>query len=184
MTCSHRRASLLAALASLALVAACSRHQDDATPESRAPVVTSVRSVAVPPTPLGPGDVRIVTVDSGIDLALLGDSISAGLSPYALGKVRRETDTATVTGTGFGASIEKMVKGAVAGAIGTRVAFPLTAVKDVRYDAGRLQFEWAGKPTNLFENTKVNGRPVLESFAPDDARGFVAAVRARKGSTR
>jgi hypothetical protein len=139
-----------------------------------------MRSASAAPAPLGPGDVRIVTADSGIDLALIGDSISTGLSPYALDKVRRDTDTAKVTGTGFGASIEKMVKGAVAGAIGTRVAFPLSAVKDVRYEGGRLQFEWAGTPVNLFEHSKVNGRPVLESFPPDDARRFVEAVRARK----
>jgi hypothetical protein len=41
-------------------------------------------------------------------------------------------------------------------------------------------FEWNGSPVTMFENTKVNGKPVLESFPPADAQRFVEAVRARK----
>lgn len=175
-----RRLALLAC-ASL-LLAGCRHHDDDDEGAARTPVVASMRSANLPPVPLGPGDIRIVTVDSGIDLALIGDSISTGLSPYALAKVRRETDTATVSGTGFGASIEKMVKGAVAGAIGSRVVWPLAAVRDVRYEQGRLVFEWVGKPPNVWQTSRVNGRPVLASFPPADAQRFVDAVRARKAA--
>ena len=42
------------------------------------------------------GDIRIVSVEGGVDLALLGDTISGGLSQYTLAKVKRETDTAAV----------------------------------------------------------------------------------------
>ena len=55
--------------------------------------------------PLRAGDVRIVSTDGGIDLALIGDSISSGLSPATLAKVAQETDTAGVKQSGFGASI-------------------------------------------------------------------------------
>ena len=171
--------ALIAGLPAI-LLGGCRRHHDDADTGAPTPVVARMRSALNPPDSLRAGDVRIVTVDSSIDLALLGDTISTGLSPYALNKVRHETDTASVNGSGFAASIEKMVKGAVAGAVGTRAAFPLTAVRDVRYDNGRLQFDWAGRPVNLFEHTKVNGRPVLEAFRPEDAQRFVDAVRARK----
>jgi hypothetical protein len=130
---------------------------------------------------LAAGDVRIVTTDGSIDLALVGDSISSGLSPAAVEKVRRETDTAAVTGTGFGAEMEKMVKGTVQGAIGTRASIPLSAVRAVRYDGEKLVFEWNGAPPKLFVNAKVNGKPLLASFAPDEARRFADAVNARKG---
>jgi hypothetical protein len=130
---------------------------------------------------LAAGDVRIVTTDGSIDLALIGDSISSGLSPASIAKVRHETDTAAVDGTGFAAEMEKMVKGTVQGAIGTRVSIPLSAVREVRYDGEKLVFEWNGAPPKVFVSAKVNGKPLLASFAPDEARRFADAVNARKG---
>ena len=129
---------------------------------------------------MGPGDIRIVTTDNGIDLALIGDTISSGLSQHALDRVRKETDTSAVKGDGFGASIEKMVKGSVQSAIGTRVAFPISAVRSVRYDGNKIVFDWNGKSNNFFGHTNVNGRNVLESFDAADARQFADAVMARK----
>ena len=129
---------------------------------------------------LQPGDIRIVTQDSGADLALLGDTISAGLSVHTLDKVKKETDTTAVKGDGFGASIEKMVKGAVQKGIGTRTAAPLAAVRDVHIDNGTIVFDWVGTPYQLMSNSHENGKAVLASFAPADAQAFVDAVRARK----
>ena len=125
-----------------------------------------------------------MTTNGGIDLALIGDSISTGLSPQALRTVRAETDTTTVSGTGFGAQLEKMVKGTVQGAVGKRIGFPVSDVRAVRYDGEKLVFEWAGEPRKLFHNTKIAGKPLLASFAPDDARRVAAAVNARKGRPR
>ncbi len=133
---------------------------------------------------LAAGDARIVTTNGGIDLALIGDSISTGLSPQALNTVRAETDTASVSGTGFGAELEKMVKGTVQGAVGKRVGFPISEVREVRYDGEKLVFEWTDKPRTLLDNTKINGKPLLASFAPEDARRFADAVNARKGRAR
>jgi hypothetical protein len=161
----------------------CSTDSDKAArDEAPAGGVTLSRS-AMPASDdsLAAGDVRIVTTDGSIDLALVGDSISSGLSPAAVEKVRRETDTAAVTGTGFGAEMEKMVKGTVQGAIGTRASIPLSAVRAVRYDGEKLVFEWNGAPPKMFVNAKVNGKPLLASFAPDEARRFADAVNARKG---
>lgn len=133
---------------------------------------------------LAAGDIRIVTTNGGIDLALIGDSISTGLSPQALQTVRAETDTASVSGTGLGSQIEKMVKGTVQGAVGKRIGFPLSEVREVRYDGQKLVFEWEGEPRKLFDNTKIDGKPLLASFSPEDARRFAAAVNARKGKPR
>jgi len=133
---------------------------------------------------LAEGDVRIVTQSGQFDLALIGDSISSGLSPKAIQGVRAETDTMRVSGTGFAAEIEKMVKGTVQDAVGKRVSFPLSEVREVRYDGEKLVFEWAGEPRKIFDQAKVNGKPFLASFTPEDARRFAAAVAARKGKPR
>jgi hypothetical protein len=174
------------AIGGLLLAAACSRGSDgderraQSRDENADARVTMSRSTE---RALGPGDVRIVTTDNGIDLALIGDSISTGLSQSALAKVRAETDTSKVSSGGFAGDIEKMVKGKVQSAIGTRVSFPISAVRDVRYENGRIVFDWNGGSPGVFDNTKINGKPLLASFAPADAEQFVDAVRARKRAT-
>lgn len=127
-------------------------------------------------------DVRIQTANAELDLALTGDTISAGLAPGALAQAQRQTDTATVSGTGLGPSIERLVKQTVQSAVSTRVRFPVSAVKDVQYRNGAIEFEWHERSTRLFDQTKVNGKPFLESFSPEDAERFVRAVRRRIGT--
>ena len=172
-----RRSSSIVVLL-VVLAGACSRHdaRDDAQssiPESGGFSTDSMSA----------GEFRIVSVDSQVDLVLARDSISGGLSQKMLATVRQRVDTAGVKSTGLAGSIEKMVKSSVNSAIATRAGFPLSAVKDVRYAGGKLQFDWNGKAPRMFENTKVNEKPVLESFRPEDAQHFVEAVRARKRAT-
>ena len=172
-----------ALVAAAFLEAACSSKPADRA-KDEAPdggVTVSKSSVPVAGDSLAAGDVRIVTTNNGVDLALIGDSISTGLSPSALKKVHDETDTMKVSGTGFGASIEKMVKGTVQGAIGTRVSFPVSAVREAKYEGDKIVFVWAGEPRKIFDNTKIDGKPLLASFSPDDSRRFVNAVNARVG---
>ncbi len=162
----------------LLLTVACS-HKDDTRAE--VPVKLS-RTTDTSRYEMQPGDIRIASVDSGVDLALIGDTISGGLSAKTLAKVRHDIDTSAVKGSGLGSEIEKMVKGTVQSALATRVNVPLSAVKDVRYDGRKIVFEWNGKPPKTFSNVKVDKKDALESFSAEDAQRFVAAVRARKGT--
>ena len=171
--------------AALVAGACSSKPADRAKDEAPDGGVTIIKTrVPAAEDSLGPGDVRIIATNGGIDLALIGDSVSSGLSPAALKKVHDETDTSKVSGTGFGASIEKMVKGTVQGAIGTRLSFPVSAVREARYDGEKIVFVWEGEPRKLFENTKVDGKPLLASFSPEDSKRFVDAVNARKGKPK
>lgn len=188
------RRRILVLAAGCVLVAACSgrdRNDDrDRSEAARAESASATTTPAMAPASpaeeetLAEGDIRIVTTNGGIDLALIGDSISSGLSPDALRKVREETDTAKVHGKGFGADLEKMVKGTVQGAVAKRAVFPISEVRAVRYDGDRLVFEWTGGPRKIFDNMKMDGKPLLASFAPEDARRFADAVNARKGRPR
>jgi hypothetical protein len=178
------RMSIVVTLALLA--SGCSSKPADRARDEAPDGGLTISKASVPASDdsLKAGDVRIVTTNGGIDLALTGDSISSGLSRAALDKVKQETDTAKVSGTGFGASIEKMVKGTVQGAIGTRVSFPLSAVREARYDGEKIVFDWEGQPRKLFDNTKIDGKPLLASFSAEDARRFVDAVNRRKGKPK
>src|SRR4051812_29868624 len=73
---------------------------------------------------LGAGDIRIVTTDSVVDLSLIGDSVFTGLAGKTLAQMRAATDTAGL-GTGFAASIEKMVKSKMQAVANKELAFPL-----------------------------------------------------------
>ena len=166
----------------LCLVTAACRHRDDDDAKSadvpirlsRNPDATSGK------VEMQAGDIRIASVDSGVDLALIGDTISGGLSQKTLAKVKHDTDTGAVKGSGLGSEIERMVKGSVQSALGTRIAIPLSAVRDVHYDGRKIVFDWNGKPRTGFSHVNVNNKDALESFSAEDAQRFVDAVRARK----
>src|SRR5881409_3322992 len=50
---------------------------------------------------IGPGDIRIATTDSAVEVALIGDSLVAGLGAATRSKIKAKTDTNAVTGTGI-----------------------------------------------------------------------------------
>lgn len=74
---------------------------------------------------LGPGDLRIATTDSALELALVGDSLVAGFGSATRAKIARATDTTRVEGSGIGANIAKIVKANVASALDREVHMPL-----------------------------------------------------------
>ncbi len=170
----HVLCSLLLAGTAALSGTACNRHDRDS--EMR----TSRASAYAVDTTLHAGDIRIVDMNGGADLALIGDTISGGLSPATIARVKRETDSSTVAGGGFAASIEKIVKGTVATVLATRIAVPVHQVTDIAYEDGVLRISTTDSDKPLFHDTKINDRRVMESFHPDDARRFVAAVKARQ----
>jgi hypothetical protein len=127
------------------------------------------------------GDLRIYNTDSSVDVILSGDRILAGLSPKTVGRIQSELDTSAATDSGLGGSIASLVKKTVAGAIKTHMVYHLSDIRDVRYDRGRLVFEWMdGTDHNLFGDIKVDRKPQGNTFHAEDAQRFIDAVRARK----
>jgi hypothetical protein len=133
---------------------------------------------------LGPGDIRIVSVDSTIELTLVGDSIMTGLADKTLAKLKAETDTGAVTGKGFTANLEKMIKSSVQSALSKQLTFPVSTVSDVRFTDGTLEMvDASGKRMASF-----GGKSATSShegkFSEADSRAFIAAFRARKALQR
>lgn len=148
-----------------------------------------VQTEAPPADSLGPGDIQIYNADSSVDLILQGNKILAGLSPKTVAKVRDDLDTSEDHDTtGIGRAISQMVKRTVANAIGTHVVYPLSDIRDIRYEHGEIQFDWAnGGHHQMFGSTNVDGKDVSRTFRPEDAQRFIDAVHARKageGSSR
>ena len=158
-------------LAAAATLGAC-RHRDADTRFSDRDTT--------PVEKLGPNDMMMTTRDSTMQMGVVGDHITMRLAPRALDSVRVATDTSKVEGNGFAASLEKTIKRGVAAALQKQVEIPLSDVRDVRYENGRLVFDWVNKPAMAPDNTKSNGRDLLASFSEQDCQRFVAAVRAHK----
>ena len=129
---------------------------------------------------LGEGDVAIVNTDSSVEMAVIGQNIVVRLSEKAMAKLRQETDTATVRDSGLGGSIERLVKKTVQSALSQQITYPLADVRDARYENGEIKLDISGRQPRLFANMKVSGKRLTESFRPDDAERFVAAVNARR----
>ena len=171
----RRSASIWLGLAVLAAVA-CSRDSDDRGSARVQGGLAHRDSVLT----LGPGDVKIVNEDSSVEMAVVGQQIVVRLSDKSMEKVREGTDT-THTDSGFGGSIERMVKRTVQSALGQQMTYPLSEVRDARYEGGTIVLDGLGKQPRLLANAKFNDRKLLESFRPDDAKRFVDAVNKKKG---
>lgn len=161
-------------LAALATIGAC-RHRDADT--------RFTDRDTTPVEQLGPNDMMMTTRDGAMQMGVVGDHITMRLAPKALDSLRVATDTSKVEGSGFSASLEKMIKRGVASALQKEVQIPLADVRDVRYENGRLVFDWVNKPVAAPDNTKSNGRDLLSSFSPEDSQRFVAAIKAHKAGS-
>ena len=129
---------------------------------------------------LAPGDVRILSADSSIELAVIGDSVVGGFGKKVLDQIKEKTDTNAVSGSGFGASIEKMVKATVAGALDHEIHMPLSEISDVKEEDGLLVFYGKdGKRMNFFTRDHEKAKP--SRFSDDDARDFIALFKAKTG---
>ena len=137
-----------------------------------------------PPDSLGPGDLRIYNADSTVDLVLRGESILAGLSPKMVSEIKAKIDTSTAKDTtGFSAGIASIVKKSVAGAIGTHAVFPISDLRDIRYEDDQIIFDWNdGQRHQIFENANINGKKTSRTFRREDAERFIEAVKARKSA--
>lgn len=137
---------------------------------------------AVPNASLGPGDLRIYNHDRTVNLVLRGNQILAGLSAETIARVQAEmARSSEKDSSGLGGLIASTVKQTVASTIGTHVIYPLSDIREIRYDNGRMTIErMNGNETQLFGNTKVNGAEQGKTFDEADAERFIEAVRARK----
>lgn len=167
--CSHRDNNGVAA------------HEDHGWGDAPDSSAVAQAAASVPETPLGAGDIRIVSTDSSVEMSLIGEHIATRLGPKVIAQMDRDLakDTSDRHDGALGAMIAGAVKGTVRSALTRDYGFPLSDVRDVRYENGAIVFDWKSKPTMNPETMKVNDRKFLESFSPDDARRFVAAVRTR-----
>jgi hypothetical protein len=134
------------------------------------------------------GGLVITSRTGSVNLGLAGGRVYMQLSDSVRRQVRTQMATnpaaapdTTTAGGALGAFIERTVKKTVQEALDQRLSRPLDEIEDIRYENGEIVFAYRGSGLVRFEQVKVNDEPVLRTFAPEDARRFVEAVRRAKG---
>jgi hypothetical protein len=184
VSAAHRIA--IAALLPLLLVGCGKEDEKEKAVQPEASVSAAKFSARDSTRKLGAGDVQIVSADSAVELAIIGDSIIGGLGKKVLDKVRQDTDTAKTTEKGFGAAIANAVKSSVASALSHQIIFPVAEVQDVRYENGSIQmYGNGGGKLHIFENsTGDKSKNEKTAFTEADAQRFIAAFHARKAAMK
>ena len=166
---------LLAPLALLAAVA-CSKHDKSDVDVS----FSKDGAQASAAEPLGPGDVRVTSVDGAIMLALVGDSVRFQLSDSLRNTVKQQIDSAADT-SGFAAMVTRSVSGIVSSAMGFVVRIPVQDIENIRYENGRIEFDSKGTHSKFSMNGKGNGKGDDHAkFSEADGQRFVEAVKRRQ----
>jgi hypothetical protein len=166
--------ALLVSLA-LASAVACSRGDDSDVNVS----FPKSGTVAAAEEPLGPGDVRVRSIDGTIVLAMIDDSVRFSLSDSLRNSVKQQIDSAADT-SGFAAMITRSVSGVVSSAMGFVVRVPVQDIENIRYEDGRIEFDSRGKNGRFSMQGKGNGGDEHGRFTPEDGERFVAAVKRRQ----
>jgi hypothetical protein len=112
----------------------------------------------------------VVSREGSVALMLTNDVVAVQLTDRALSDVEPDKDA------GF---LEELVVSGVRLALGKSIECPISAIRSAELRGGRLLLtNYDGKP--VFNEIKVNGSDVLQSFSSKDAARFVSAFRAAK----
>jgi hypothetical protein len=128
----------------------------------------------------------IVSEDGRSALLLMDTTIVAQLTDRGLAALHQTADSAAHS-EGNTNVFARMVAGAVVGAIKPMldhgVAYHLRDLSSARYDDGRLVLRGkSGK--EVFGKMSFNGKDVMESFSPSDAREFARRAMAANAKLR
>jgi hypothetical protein len=119
----------------------------------------------------------IQTTDGTINLGLVHDTVFMGLTDSVLAIARNDMARDTVETKGvISGTIEKFVKKKVSSALQKRLEYPLADIDSATYKGGSIKFAYRDRRTIAFEDVSRDKSRALNSFSPEDAEQFVAAL--------
>jgi hypothetical protein len=122
----------------------------------------------------------IVSRDGAATLLLMDTTIVAHMTDQGLARMNSREATDTISGQ-VNRLIARMALGALQPLFDHGVAYHLRDMADAKYADGRLQILRANGE-EVFRDTEIGHEPLMESFAPGDAKAF--AKRAREARAR
>jgi|SRR6476469_6588735 len=124
----------------------------------------------------------IVSRDGQAQLLLMDTTIVAQMTDRGLARIDSREVTDTIKGTA-NRIFARMALGALVPLLDHGIAYHLRDLADAKYSDGRLLLLRANGD-EVFRDVEVGHGPLMESFAPEDAKAFAArakTARARLG---
>ena len=133
----------------------------------------------VPRAPLREARHSIVTRDGTVALLMREQGVTLQFTDLGLeqatsgGRDQKKSENVLADVLG------SMLRGGVRALLDRGVKYPLSELREARYEKGKLFFVRNDGDT-VFDDVEINGVAVMENFAPRDARAFVAQFQAMK----
>ncbi len=126
--------------------------------------------------PLRRATSAIETRGGEVALLLIDRKLVMQFTDRGLNKIDRDmNDDANEEKSGFARLVAGMVRGGVRTMLDRGIEYPVSELREARYEDGRLVLEnREGK--SIFADVRVNDIQVMESFSPAEARAFAARV--------
>ena len=105
-------------------------------------------------------------------------TIVAQMTDRGLARMNSREATDTIKGTA-NRLFARMALGALMPLFDHGIAYHLRDLADAKYEDGRLQLLRANGE-EVFRDVEMGKRPLMENFAPDDAKTFAARARAAR----
>ncbi len=132
---------------------------------------------------LEPSRLTITTTDGEVNLVLTDDVLALQLSDHVLHKIQRKLRNEEDSDDNVLAhSIKLAVLSGVRALLDHSAEVAIDDVRDVDYQHGRLRLI-TRNGQQLFQNTDVDDRNVMEGFSEHDARAFVREFRRAKSGS-
>ena len=124
----------------------------------------------------------IVSKDGKSELLLMDTTIVAQMTDRGLALMNSRQATDTIKGAGT-RLFARMVLGALVPVLDHGIAYHLRDLADAKYADGRLQLLRANGE-EVFRNVEIGNKPLMEGFAPGDAKAFAARAREARAKLR
>jgi hypothetical protein len=124
----------------------------------------------------------IVSRDGGATLLLMDTTIVAQMTDRGLARMNSREATDTISGQ-VNRLIARMALGALQPLFDHGIAYHLRDMADAKYADGRLQI-LSANGEEVFHDTEIGHEPLMESFAPGDARAFAKRAREARAKLR
>ena len=117
----------------------------------------------------------VFTRDGNIELGVTDSVLYSRLSAELQREIETEMKEETADQTGLGGTIARAVTGAVAEGLAMAVSVPLSDIRDVRYEDGRVVIEMETGGPSPFDRSQNDDEPMLEQFDAEAGRRLADA---------
>ncbi|MFC1850685.1 hypothetical protein ACFL27_10880 [candidate division CSSED10-310 bacterium] len=116
----------------------------------------------------------ISTADQSIELVLTKTKVMMRLSEAQLKEISNEIDDEKRDSeAGFLGKVQSFILSNVEKLVQKSIEYNLDEINNLRYEEGKLVFDYQNKNLFSFENVKVNDQNALGSFSESDSHEFI-----------